>query len=73
MSHRCADTVGAGVSPAYNDNLLVFRVDVATILEIAIEQTSSIRSQKIHREMNAIQFSAGNRQISWNGRSGRKQ
>jgi hypothetical protein len=70
VPHRSAQAVGPGVAAADHDHVLVLRADVVPVLKLGIQQAFGVGVQKLHREMDALQFPAGNRQIARPGRSG---
>ena len=69
MAHGGADAIGAGVAAADDDDILAFGGDEVAVL-VPVEQRLGVRGQKFHREMNALEIAAFDRQIARLGRAG---
>jgi hypothetical protein len=65
---RGAGAIRAGVAAADDDDVFPRRGNLRAGLE-AVEQVPGVRREKIHREMNALERSAFNRQIARLGRA----
>ena len=69
MPHRRADAVGAGVAAADDDDVLVLRRDVLAVGVLAVEQALGVGVQELHREVDALEVAALDRQIARLGRA----
>ena len=59
-----AQAVGAGVAAADDENALAFREDRDRGIDRIALAAAILLRQKLHREMNALQLAAGNRQVA---------
>ncbi len=63
VTHRGRDAIGAGIAAADHDDVLAARVNRRRI-GAAVEQRLRARGQVVHREMDAFQVAAVDRQIA---------
>ena len=71
VPHRSAHAIRSGIAAADDDDVLAGGVNEMAVL-VPIQNALGVRREKFHREMDAFQFAAGNRQIARLGRAGRE-
>ena len=64
LPERSADAVRAGVAAADHDDMLAVGEDVLGAAERLGGDAAVLLRQEIHREMDAVEVAAGNRQIA---------
>jgi hypothetical protein len=63
VPHRGADAIRAGVAAADDDDILAGRINETTVL-VAVEHRLGVSSEEIHREVDALELTAFNRQVA---------
>ena len=55
----------AGITAAYDNNILILGINSKSVLQIAVQQALGYAFQIILSEVNTFQLTSGNRQITW--------
>ena len=64
VAHGGTDTVVARVATTNDDDVLALRVDVATVLQLRVEQRLGVELEVLHREVDAVNLTVGDLEIA---------
>src|SRR5205085_4003263 len=64
LAERGADAVRSGIAAADHDDMLVAGKDIANAAERLAGDAAVLLRQEIHREMDAVEIAAGDREIA---------
>ena len=67
MTEAGSDAVGPGVTTADDDHVLAFGADEVGPQVITVNTLLGVGREEVHREMNALGFATGDRQVAWLG------
>ena len=65
LSHRGADTVGAGVTATDDNHVFVSSINVVAIGVFGIEQAAGVGVQELHGKVHSRQVATGHGKVSW--------
>ena len=73
MPQSRGDAVGARIAAADHEHVFAAGAEVRVVAHVGVEQALGVAGEEIHGEADALEFAAGDRQVTGPSRSGRQQ